>query len=466
MVFSSALFLFAFLPLTYILYQGLRGIKAKNVLLLIASLVFYASGRLDWLLLLFFSALCNYIAGLFMRKGEKCRKIALVVAVCINLGLLGVFKYLNFFTETISLIPFFQITPTNIALPIGISFFTFQGMSYVIDVYKNPSGATTSFSKVLLYISFFPQLVAGPIVKYSDIADQIDQRKSTPELTVLGIRRFVLGLVKKLFFANGLGQIADAVYGLDAGMLDGRLVWLGVICYTLQIYYDFSAYSDMAIGLGRMFGFHINENFAHPYCSSSVKEFWRRWHISLSSWFKEYLYIPLGGNRLGVARARWNRLIVFFFTGMWHGANWTFILWGLWHGLFLFLEDFFGRKKVRIPVMNHLYTMLVVAMGFMLFRADTIGQAFVMLKAMYTGFRFSPESTIFLRNLLTPQTLTTILVGLVGVMPVLDFCKKQLQKRNIVIPGVVKLSVVMIVFLICVIKLAASSFNPFIYTQF
>lgn len=379
MVFSSSLFVFAFLPITYILYSILPGLKAKNFILLIVSLLFYSFGRLDWLLLLIVSVICNYSAGVLMTKGETVRKISLVASIIINLGLLCVFKYLNFFTSSLNMLPFINITPTNIALPIGISFFTFQGMSYVIDVYKSPSKSTKNFGKVLLYISFFPQLVAGPIVKYSDIADQIDHREKDSALTVSGIKRFVGGLVKKLFFANILGKIADIVYSIDSSILDSRLAWLGVICYSLQIYFDFSAYSDMAIGLGRIFGFKIQENFAHPYSSSSVKEFWRRWHISLSSWFREYLYIPLGGNRKGPVRARLNRFIVFFFTGMWHGANWTFILWGLWHGLFLLLEDLFKNSKIKLPVLNRVYTLWVVAMGFMLFRAENLTQAGVML---------------------------------------------------------------------------------------
>lgn len=245
----------------------------------------------------------------------------------------------------------------------------------------------------MLYISLFPQLVAGPIIKYLDIAQQIDHRTVTPEKTAQGIVRFVLGLSKKLLVANTLGQAADAVYSLSAGQLDFRLAWLGAICYTLQIYFDFSGYSDMAIGLGRMFGFSFKENFLHPYKASSIKEFWRCWHISLSSWFRDYVYIPLGGNRRGMARARWNRLFVFFLTGLWHGANWTFILWGLWHGLLLLLEDKLRLiERLRGGVISHLYTMLAVTLGFMLFRADSLTQAWEMLRAMFTGIVMTPES--------------------------------------------------------------------------
>lgn len=466
MVFSSALFLFAFLPLTYILDKVMRSIKGKNYILTAASLLFYSFGRLDWLLLLIVSVICNYLAGVFIMRGEAFKKPALVVALCVNLGLLCVFKYLNFFTSTINGLGLVSITPTNIALPIGISFFTFQGMSYVIDVYRNPQMGTKSFLKVLLYISFFPQLVAGPIVKYGDISEQIDARESTPELTISGIKRFVLGLVKKLFFANELGYIADMVYSLESNLLDFRLAWIGVICYTLQIYYDFSAYSDMAIGLGKIFGFRINENFAHPYCATSIKDFWRRWHISLSSWFKEYLYIPLGGNRRGKARARINRLIVFFFTGMWHGANWTFILWGLWHGLFLMIEDILPKRKVKIAPIKHIYTMLVVMMGFMLFRASNLSQAADMLKAMYTGFDFGYQSTMIVHNIFTPYSIAVFVGAVICVMPIADKSRELLSKKNVKIPQILKLTALMLVFVMCAIKLAASSFNPFIYTQF
>ena len=466
MVFSSSLFLFAFLPLTFILYNCVRGIKPKNYILTFASLIFYSFGRLDWLLILIASVICNYTAGLFMTKSQSVRKTALTLAICINLGLLCTFKYMNFFTETLNSLPFVNITPTNIALPIGISFFTFQGMSYVIDVYRTPTMRAKNFEKVLLYIIFFPQLVAGPIVKYSDIADQIDFRKHSSELTASGIKRFVAGLVKKLFFANTLGFVADSVYSASAFGLDFKLAWLGAVCYSLQIYYDFSAYSDMAIGLGKIFGFHINENFDHPYASGTVKEFWRRWHISLSSWFREYLYIPLGGNRRGKVRARINRIIVFFFTGMWHGANWTFIIWGLWHGFFLMAEDAVYRK-IKIPsIIKRILTLLVVIIGFVIFRAGDIGQAFEMIGAMFTGFSSSVQNNALLCNLLTPRTVFMIIAGLIFSTPVVRTLSGWMNTKNISIPHTVKLIAVMLIFVLCVIRLAASSFNPFIYTQF
>lgn len=462
MVFSSALFLFAFLPVTYLLYIMVPGIKAKNFILMIMSLVFYSFGRPDWLVLLMVSVGCNYFAGLMIKKLINFKKIVLTTALIINLGILFCFKYLNFFTEILS--GFCAIVPTSIALPIGVSFFTFQGMSYVIDVYRNPDMASRSFCKVLLYIAFFPQLVAGPIVKYGDICDQIDNRISDAALTVNGIARFVKGLVKKLFFANTLGYVADAVYAMDGAGGDMRLAWLGVICYTLQIYYDFSAYSDMAIGLGKIFGFRINENFRHPYVASSVKEFWRRWHISLSSWFREYLYIPLGGNRKGVWRARFNRFVVFFCTGFWHGANWTFVVWGMWHALFLFAEEGFKSKKNTI--LSHIYTLVVVMVGFAIFRADNLAAAFDIVRGMFAGFDFSYTNTAQLCNLLTPSTMVTLAAGIVFATPVCDVVLYRLRTAGIRIPSAVRAVLVICAYALCVIKLASSSFNPFIYTQF
>ncbi|MCD7769194.1 MAG: MBOAT family protein, partial [Oscillospiraceae bacterium] len=356
MVFSSAIFLFAFLPIIFIAYRLVPGQKGKNWLLILFSLIFYSFGSLTYLPLLLFSVLCNYIAGLLVARPGRGRKAALVGAVIVNLTLLGTFKYLDFLIENINGILGTAIPLAGITLPIGISFFTFQGMSYVIDTYRNPDSGTKSFSKVLLYISLFPQLVAGPIVKYLDVSQQIDQRSCTPELTRQGIVRFIVGLSKKLLLANTLGLVADQVFSLTAAQLDVRSAWLGAVCYTLQIYFDFSGYSDMAIGLGKMFGFSFYENFRHPYCSASVTEFWRRWHISLSSWFREYLYIPLGGNRKGTARTRLNLLIVFFCTGLWHGASWTFVLWGLWHGAFRLLESITGLDKKHLPVIGRLYT--------------------------------------------------------------------------------------------------------------
>lgn len=467
MVFSSVSFLSVFLPGVFIIYRLLPGMRGKNGLLMAASFIFYAFGRLEWTPLLLLSVLCNYSAGRLVSRGTK-RKAVLVGAAVVNLSILGVFKYWDFFLGSFNALFGTQLPLTGIELPIGISFFTFQGMSYVIDVYRQPEQEARNLGKVLLYIAFFPQLVAGPIVKYLDIAQQIDQRTTTPEQTAEGILRFILGLSKKLLLANTLGQAADAVYGLSGQQLDIRLAWLGAVCYTLQIYFDFSGYSDMAIGLGRMFGFQFKENFRHPYAAASMKAFWRRWHISLSSWFRDYVYIPLGGNRKGSARARRNRLLVFFLTGLWHGANWTFILWGLWHGLLLLLEDRFQLiQRCSKGILGHCYTMLAVTLGFMLFRAESLTQAGAMLRAMFTGFAFTAEGTALLAGLFSPLFLAVLLLSAVGAAPILPY----LQRKGIAHLGetcVRRLcwAAALVLLVLDFLNLAATSFNPFIYFQF
>ena len=336
MVFSSAISLFFFVPIVFLLDRRLSNMDAKNTWLLLASLVFYSFGQVYYLPLLLLSVALNYVCGRL--AAGKYAKLGVTLAVIGGIGLLAVFKYADFAIRTVNALCGLHLPLTGIALPIGISFFTFQGLSYVIDVYREPKMVSHSFKKVLLYIAFFPQLIAGPIVKYHDVEQEIDSRRTTPQETALGIRRFICGLSKKLLLSNALGQMADTVFALPAGEIGMLAGWTGAICYTLQIYFDFSGYSDMAIGLGRMFGFHFRENFNYPYTATTIKEFWRRWHISLSGWFRDYLYIPLGGNRKGNARTWLNRFLVFFATGLWHGASWTFVLWGLWHGLFSVLD--------------------------------------------------------------------------------------------------------------------------------
>ena len=324
MVFSSAIFLFVFLPLVFLLSRVTRSLRAQNLLLAAASLVFYAFGQLQYVPLFLASIVINYLSGLLLMGRFPRSRAVLALAVVLNLGLLGIFKYTDFILFNLNAAMGTGFPMTGILLPIGISFFTFQGLSYVIDTYREPEAGTRDFLKLLLYISFFPQLIAGPIVKYHDIAAQIDHRVLTAEESAAGIRRFIRGLAKKLLIADSVGYITDAAYATLSGTPDTRLMWLGALCYTLQIYYDFSGYSDMAIGMGHMFGFSIRENFLFPYGASSIREFWRKWHVSLSTWFKEYLYIPLGGNRRGRARAALNRCVVFLCTGIWHGATGPF----------------------------------------------------------------------------------------------------------------------------------------------
>ena len=469
MVFSSAVFLFIFLPVVFVLSRVLPGIRAKNILLLIASLLFYAFGEPVYILLMLASILVNFTAGrLLPLCGKGLDKLVLALAVVLNLGMLSLFKYTDFFLTTVNQVFSLEIPLTGIALPVGISFFTFQGLSYVIDMYRDREMCAKSIVKLALYISLFPQLIAGPIVIYHDVANQIDHRETTPELTADGIRRFVLGLGKKLLLANTAGRMADLVFTATAQQLDIRVAWLGALCYCLQIYFDFSGYSDMAIGLGRMFGFQFLENFNYPYVSSSIKEFWRRWHISLSSWFRDYLYIPLGGNRKGKLRTEVNKGIVFFCTGLWHGASWNFVLWGLWHGVFIILEDLLPKGgKVRRAI-GHVTTPLIVLLGFVLFRADTLGDAGRIFSQMFTGVDFTLQSDALLRTLLSPLNILTVVLGTAFSLPLLPRMKAYAQGEGDAAAALRAGSYLAIggLFLLCVMNLAGSAFNPFIYFRF
>ena len=469
MVFSSAVFLFIFLPVVFVLSRVLPGIRAKNILLLIASLLFYAFGEPVYILLMLASIVVNFTAGrLLPLCGKGLDKLVLALAVVLNLGMLSLFKYTDFFLTTVNQVFSLEIPLTGIALPVGISFFTFQGLSYVIDVYRDREMCAKSIVKLALYISLFPQLIAGPIVIYHDVANQIDHRETTPELTADGIRRFVLGLGKKLLLANTAGRMADLVFTATAQQLDIRVAWLGALCYCLQIYFDFSGYSDMAIGLGRMFGFQFLENFNYPYVSSSIKEFWRRWHISLSSWFRDYLYIPLGGNRKGKLRTEVNKGIVFFCTGLWHGASWNFVLWGLWHGVFIILEDLLPKGgKVRRAI-GHVTTPLIVLLGFVLFRADTLGDAGRIFSQMFTGVDFTLQSDALLRTLLSPLNILTVVLGTAFSLPLLPKMKAYAQGEGKAAAALRAGSYLACggLFLLCVMNLAGSAFNPFIYFRF
>ncbi len=469
MVFGSPIFLFCFLPAAYLVYRFLPGIRSRNAWLAIASLVFYSFGQPVYLPLLLLSVVMNYLFGLLlMSPAGRGKRWPAACAVAGNLLLLGTFKYLDFFAGILNTLPGVNLPLPGLALPIGISFFTFQGLSYALDVSREPDTGTRSFGKLVLYISFFPQLIAGPIIKYHDVALQIDQRELTPELTILGLRRFITGFAKKLLIANTMGLAADRVFALEAGALDLRLAWLGAVCYTLQIYFDFSGYSDMAIGLGRMFGFTFQENFNLPYAARSIKEFWRRWHISLSSWFRDYLYIPLGGNRKGRARTMGNKIIVFFSTGLWHGANWTFVLWGMWHGLFSALEDAnVIPKRLRESVLGHVYTMLVVVLGFTLFRADSLAAAGVMFSQMFAGFQFTPAHTLTLISLLDRRTVVFLIAAVLLASGLPQRLVERLSKAApYAVRQWVRTAAYAALFALCVLNLSGASFNPFIYFQF
>lgn len=475
MVFSSLVYLCIFLTAVFILYSLIPSLKAKNGLLIAASLVFYAYGEPVYVLLMIFSSLLNYLCALWVDKNpEKKNKAALVVAVVINLGILAVFKYTGLFVSTFNTLTGLCVPVPEIKLPIGISFFTFQALSYVIDVYRGTVGAQKNYFNILLYISFFPQLIAGPIVKYRDISEQITNRHQDIDKISRGLRRFICGLAKKVFIANTMAQVADTIFALETSELSLPLSWLGAVAYIFQIYYDFCGYSDMAIGLGLMFGFEFKENFNYPYGAKSVQDFWRKWHISLSTWFKEYLYIPLGGNRKGKARTALNRLIVFFCTGLWHGANWTFVLWGLWHGLFLLIEEFVPFMKKLPRVLGHIYTMLVVTLGFVVFRADTISYGFSYIGSMFNFAAITQQSLSLALEQLTPWFIVILIAAVIGCAPIKPLADKirlnlyggaQLS-RGWQVVQVTLYALAFVGLFLCILNLSPSGYNPFIYFRF
>ena len=463
MVFSSMVFMCIFLPVVFILHCILPGIRLKNALLLLASVLFYAYGEPVYIILLFVSTLLNYFCACLI-ESSKYKKVILTLAVICNLGILIVFKYTDFILGTVNTLTGLHLPLPQIRMPIGISFFTFQAMSYVIDVYRGTTKAQKNYAKVLLYISFFPQLIAGPIVKYHDIAQEIDNRTQTLEGVSLGIRRFSAGLCKKVLISNTMGLVADQLFGASAGNINAAGAWLGAISYMLQIYFDFSGYSDMAIGLGWMFGFHFKENFNYPYISGSIREFWRRWHISLSGWFLEYLYIPLGGNRKGKFRTVVNKMIVFLCTGIWHGAAVNFLFWGIYHGCFLMLEEYvpwIGRKGSKLKaVFQHIYALLVVCIGFVFFRADTMSQGLFWIKEMFTGFTWNAAAMSFAVQQITPVFLVTLAGALIACCPVI----KTVNNKKWYAPFAYVCSLLGLV--VCMLSLASGTYNPFIYFRF
>ncbi|MHC5216941.1 MBOAT family O-acyltransferase [Enterococcus sp. LJL128] len=468
MVFSSMTFLCVFLPVLFILYYLVKGVRLRNFLLIGASLLFYAYGEPVYIVLMIISTLINYFFGLLLVTEEvKKRKLALFFAVLINLGLLGVFKYSDMAVETVNGLLGTAFEGPGLKLPIGISFYTFQAMSYVIDVYRKDVAVQKNYFNILLYISFFPQLIAGPIVKYHDIQEQIDNRHADPKRIARGFRRFTIGLSKKILISNAVAIAADAVFAFPFAEINIISAWIGAIAYALQIYFDFSGYSDMAIGLGHMFGFHFLENFDYPYVSRSIKEFWRRWHISLSTWFKEYLYYPLGGNRKGKTRTVLNKWIVFFSTGLWHGASWTFVIWGLWHGLFQMIEEFLPVK--RLPrLLGHIYALLVVFVGFVLFRAESFQQGLHMIGQMFTGFHFTETQQMLAFEQLTPIFILATVVGMIISMPILPNIQMRIAPdsslEKVLLPMTYISSIILLV--LCMLSLSSGTYNPFIYFRF
>lgn len=470
MLFSSMIFLWLFLPLVFCSYY-LIDKRFKNILLLISSIIFYAWGGVIYSLIMLSSIIINYIFALLIDKAIednnlKNKKIYLALCIIINSSILGYFKYTNFIISIINSLSQNKIIElTNIVLPIGISFYTFQALSYVIDVYIGHNKAQKNIFNLALYISFFPQLIAGPIVKYHDIENQILNRNESLENIFYGIKRFIYGLSKKVILANMFALSCDEILKQPTDELGTALVWCASVLYTLQIYYDFSGYSDMAIGLGKMFGFNFLENFNYPYISKSIKEFWRRWHISLSTWFKEYLYIPLGGNRKRKLFTYINLLIVFFATGLWHGASYNFILWGLFHGFFLVIERIFLGKlleKNKLKFINHIYVIFVFVIGWVLFRADDLKHAFELYKLMFSY----KESIYTVRYFFYPQTFVCFIFGILfsglfqSIFPKVR--EATFSSKVYILESVIQF----ILLFICIMYLVNGTYNPFIYFRF
>ena len=464
MVFSSTVFLFAFLPFAITGYYVLRG-SCRLYFLLLASLLFYAWGEPRLIAVMLLSICLNYFSGLIVHAVERetsfIRRSVLCASVLGNLGILFYYKYLAFSLSVISELTNAEVAPPDITMPIGISFFTFQGMSYVIDLYKKNVDVQKNPAYLALYISFFPQLIAGPIVRYITIEEQIYKRTESPEKFVEGAKRFILGLSKKVILANTLAFTVDEVFSQPVLSNTMACAWVGIVCYAFQIYFDFSGYSDMAIGLGKMFGFDFLENFNYPYVSKSITEFWRRWHISLSTWFRDYLYIPLGGNRTG--NTYFHLLIVFLATGIWHGASFNFIVWGLWHGLFLILERVLGLHEGR-NFAHWLYTMLVVLVGWVFFRADNLHDAVEYLGILFGVFE--PQNVgFFVEYYLTPRTIIALAVAAAASLPVL---KTHFFETLAAHAAWKYLSTAasLVSFAVSIAFVLSSTYNPFIYFRF
>jgi D-alanyl-lipoteichoic acid acyltransferase DltB (MBOAT superfamily) len=460
MVFSSTVFLFLFLPVLFLLYfLPLKSREWKNAVLLLFSIAFYAWGEPIFVFLMLFSILVNWLLGWQMDKNLDKKKLWMITAVIFDILLIGIFKYASFISRNLAVLTGNTKIIVEIALPIGISFFTFQLMSYIFDIYYGNAKAQKNPLYVALYISLFPQLIAGPIVRYQQIENEITERKESFEEFTQGMRRFIYGLGKKVLLANFLAQIADNVFDYTENP-SVMTAWLGAIAYTLQIYFDFSGYSDMAIGLGRMFGFRFLENFNYPYIANSITDFWRRWHISLSTWFRDYVYIPLGGNR--VKKPRWilNLFAVWLLTGIWHGANWTFMLWGLIYFMVLLVEKQLGFVR-KLGVFSHVYTMFVVILAWVFFRSADIASG-----CRYIGQMFGIGANVFADGVFAENIRTTYLVlilSFIGITPLLKKVFNHLEKKNCT---AIEWIWLLAVFSVSVLEIVSASYNPFIYFNF
>ncbi len=466
MLFCSLTFIFIFFPIVLFLYFITKKLSFKNLILLVASLIFYAWGEPIYIFLMLLTVGVSYIFGLLIdhydnQKKYKHKKISLILSILFIIGILGFFKYGNFVIDNINALLNFNIDHIDFKLPIGISFYSFQILSYLIDLYKKEIKIQKNVFDLALYVSLFPQLIAGPIVRYQTIENELSTRKTTLNDVVYGIKRFIVGLSKKVLIANQMGLIADTIFDYpNMGEFGTLIIWMGALAYTFQIYFDFSGYSDMAIGLGRIFGFKFLENFNFPYISKSVTEFWRRWHISLSSWFRDYIYIPLGGNR--VKKSRWilNILIVWLLTGLWHGANWNFIFWGLYFGLILLFEKLYFNKILnKLPnIIKWLYAFILIIIGWVIFRNTNTDHIFLSLERMFI-YTPSDLKTFIIKFSDTISTFIYFIPAIIFSFPSIDLCKER--KNNLVTN-----TILLVLFLMCITFLVSSSYNPFIYFRF
>lgn len=472
MVFSSIIFLFTFLPVTLVLYFITPFRRVRNIVLLLASLVFYAWGDPVYIFLIIFSIIFNYFMGRdidFNKEDPKAKKRSLIFAVIVNLFVLGFFKYYGFVIESLNAVLPFDIPYKSLGLPIGISFYTFQTVAYIIDVYRGTVSVQKDIINFGLFVSMFPRVTQGPIVRYADVEPQLTERRESLNLFGNGMMYFVRGLAKKVLLANNIGILYTTVSGMDIGEFSAVTAWLGAIAYTFQIYFDFSGYSDMAIGLGRMFGFNFMKNFDYPYISKSVTEFWRRWHISLGTWFREYVYIPLGGNRVSVPKHIRNILVVWFLTGLWHGASWNFVLWGLYFFVFIAAERLFlGRILERIPVIfSHLYLLIVVFFGWAIFRFRQPVLLNAVLGGMFgangnplTNFEFN---TVFLNYVFF------LIAAVIATTPLLKALGERFSSgglRTAYAYNTLQMFVPPLLLLLSTAALVGNSYNPFLYFQF
>lgn len=467
MVFSSLVFIFVFLPITIVAYY-LAPKKLKNLVIFIASLIFYSWGEPIYILLMLFSTVFSYFTGLLIDKYKNSKKISTFLFLCsivVNVGLLGFFKYYNFIISNMNTLFHLDLTQSTFSLPLGISFYTFQTISYLVDVYLRKANVQRNFVSFGTYITMFPQLVAGPIVKYSDISFQLKNRKHNLSIFGEGAELFIIGLAKKVLLANNIGILWSAVKETPLSELSVLTAWLGIIAFTFQIYFDFSGYSDMALGLGKMFGFHFIKNFNAPYISKSITEFWRRWHISLGTWFREYVYIPLGGNRGGRLKQLRNIIIVWFLTGLWHGASWNFVLWGLYFAFFLILEKTFLLKWLeKNKIIAHIYTLVVVIIGWVFFELENISTCGHYIQVMFGLGRNPIVNAQSIYYLYTNLFLFIILAicSTDWLSKIQGYLKEKIKGKGAVVLALFYLGVM----LISTAYLVNETYNPFLYFKF